>query len=557
MNKNRNKVAAMMMVVAITVSSVAMPVEAAVVGNEGIAIKREKENKVNDKITDVVLNKVNFPDSVFRKKLAKEFQIDDGGIITKYMIENCTALYMSVNYNAPESEKIKELTGIEKFVNLRVFNCLNNNIHKVDFSGNEQLEEINYENNNTFYMIPPKKNLKILNCPHNNLMTLDLSGCKLLEELTIDDNNIVELNLKDCGKMIVFSAIGNALTKLNLNNNNNLKKINLRFNENLSGLELGECEFLSELIIDRTKVNSVDFNKYKKLVKLDISNTEIKADKIDFSNHVLIQNLLIQGLDIREIILPENTLLQELNARNSNLEKINISNCKNLVKLDIRTRNDKINYLDLSKSSYLSEFDYGNSYGYIKLNEKSPLKNINTLWQQLIDNVEVIKNTNYIELKKLFPGIDMSKVNVLTEGVVNDGEKLVLGKEVPREIKYEYNTGGKSNTLKLPVILRLKEDRPPIDPNPPIPDPEPEKPNPDKPVNPNPDQGGSGGGTTTPDNKPDTKPEEKPNKPIELRGKIVGKNRYETAAKIADQMGSYNTVILVNSQTDRQTDRTN
>ena len=40
MNKNRNKVAAMMMVAAITVSSVAMPVEAAVSSIESVGIER-------------------------------------------------------------------------------------------------------------------------------------------------------------------------------------------------------------------------------------------------------------------------------------------------------------------------------------------------------------------------------------------------------------------------------------------------------------------------------------------------------------------------------------
>lgn len=63
--------------------------------------------------------------------------------------------------------------------------------------------------------------------------------------------------------------------------------------------------------------------------------------------------------------------------------------------------------------------------------------------------------------------------------------------------------------------------------------------------------GGSGGGTTTPDQKPDQKPDEKPNKPGNITSKIVGKNRYETAAKIADELVknniSYNSVILVNS----------
>ena len=70
MNKNRNKVAAMMMVAAITVSSVAMPVEAAVSSIESVGI--EREGTVDQEIKDVVLNKVNFPDDAFRERLAEK-----------------------------------------------------------------------------------------------------------------------------------------------------------------------------------------------------------------------------------------------------------------------------------------------------------------------------------------------------------------------------------------------------------------------------------------------------------------------------------------------------
>lgn len=48
--------------------------------------------------------------------------------------------------------------------------------------------------------------------------------------------------------------------------------------------------------------------------------------------------------------------------------------------------------------------------------------------------------------------------------------------------------------------------------------------------------GGSGGGSIS-----------KPSKPTYTHKEIIGKDRYETAALIADQMGSYDTVVLVNS----------
>ena len=79
MNKNRNKVAAMMMVAAITVSSVAMPVEAAVNSVKNSNIR--KEEKINSGIDNVVLDSPYFEDDNFINKITEITGIQPGNPI--------------------------------------------------------------------------------------------------------------------------------------------------------------------------------------------------------------------------------------------------------------------------------------------------------------------------------------------------------------------------------------------------------------------------------------------------------------------------------------------
>ena len=454
MNKNRNKVAAMMMVAAITVSSVAMPVEAAVSSVESVGI--ERGNGVDQEIQDVKLDAKNFPDVAFREILAEKFKIanDGTGVITKDMIEGCLTLYINSNYGSVESEKIKNLKGIEKFINLEELYSRYNNINSVDLSENHKLKTLYYENNNTYTLKIPKENLENLNCKGNNLKELDLKNCNKLLDLNVDGNSIVTLYLDDCKKLSSISAMNNGLEELDFSNNIMLTKINLRYCESLKRVTFGELEKLSSLDIFNTKISDLSLEKCKNLAQLDMSETEIEKEKLDLSQHKALQELNIQSSRIKEIVLPEDSILQILNAEYSDLEKINISNCKNLTTLNLYVHTDAFKYLDLSKCEFLSEFKFRNSYGYINFNKTAPLKDLTEIYNQ---NHEVkLSNNNSVDLNELFPGINMDKVDIKTEDIIKDGSILRFQSgNRPKVIEYNYNTGGKNNTLLLPVKLIL------------------------------------------------------------------------------------------------------
>ena len=138
MNKNRNKVAAMMMVAAITVSSVAMPVEAAVSSVKNSNIR--KEEKINSGIDNVVLASPYFKDDNFINKITEITGIQPGNPIGNNL--------SAITELDIKNSNITNLKGIEYFTSLKKLNCYNNNISELDLSSsNKNLEEIDCGDN--------------------------------------------------------------------------------------------------------------------------------------------------------------------------------------------------------------------------------------------------------------------------------------------------------------------------------------------------------------------------------------------------------------------------
>lgn len=419
MNKNRNKIAAMMMVAAITVSSVAMPVEA-ITSNSGrnIQVERSKEIQLkSDEITDIAITEEAFPDEEFRNKviqIAEQVNVDNP-ILSADKIRNTTELDL---YDS----NIENLEGIENFKNLKILDCSANNLTSLDLSGNILIED--------------------LNCGGNKISQINLSGCSNLIKFTSGYNGFDSIDLSDCVSLEELELVENNLKSLDLSNNMNLKILYYGVIDEPNSLEsinFGNINSLETITINRSWIESLDFKNMSNLKELTITSSPIK--ELDLSGCTSLKEAYIYYC--------------------GRLESLNCGDSINLTKLDC-SANRTLKNLDVSNNINLKELTVAYS-GIEYLN----LKNQATLEKVYIDGSKVSK----IDLN---PNVSNSVI---------DGE------------------------LAKP-------------------------------------DGGNGGGTTKPDQKPEEKPDEKPNKKHE---KIIGSDRYETAAKIADKMGSYNTVILVNS----------
>ena len=451
MNKNRNKIAAMMMVATITVSSVAVPVEAAV-GNIS-KLNIQKETKVNDEITDVVLNEKNFPDLAFRERLADKFGIEnDGtGIIPSGIIESVTSLTFSFG----SGNKINSIKGIEKFKNLEKLTCSYQNIKEADLSKNTKLTEINFFDNRTEKLILSNPKLIKLSCYGNNIENLDIKDCENLIRLDVHKNKISNIDLSKNINLNYIDLSLNKISEIKLNNNSKVKLLKLNDNESLGSLDISKNGEINYLDISRTSIKNLDLTLNPKLENLRTEECDI--EKYELGKNPLLTALTItSNTKLKKLDLGLNTKLEHIQLKGcNNLDDLNIINCSDLSSVNIEGTNLKS--LDLSNAKNLDSLQVKKSnFGYINLNKEASVRDLVELPFPNTHNINIDSNINYIDLSSLFPGIDISRVDVQTEGITKEGNKLILGNKKPSKIVYIYNTGGNNNTIKFAVNLGLK-----------------------------------------------------------------------------------------------------
>ena len=123
----------------------------------------------------VEINETNFPDAIFRKYVADNFDKDDDGVLSAEEIKAVTELNI-------DACGISDLTGIEYFTDLAFLNCNKNNLTALDVSNNTALQA--------------------LWCYNNQLTTLDLSNNTALEQLYCTENKLSTLDLSKNTELI-------------------------------------------------------------------------------------------------------------------------------------------------------------------------------------------------------------------------------------------------------------------------------------------------------------------------------------------------------------------
>ncbi|TRW26323.1 T9SS C-terminal target domain-containing protein, partial [Flavobacterium zepuense] len=142
---------------------------------------------------------------------------------------------------------IADLTGIEYFTNLRVFNFSYNQVVSVDLSMLSFLEALHCNNNNlTSINITGLTNLKNFYCFNNNLSELDFSGISALEVFWCYNNDITSLTLQNLPALQTVQADNNALTEITLSNLPSINLLDVSHN-NLTTLDLSNVPGTFEL----------------------------------------------------------------------------------------------------------------------------------------------------------------------------------------------------------------------------------------------------------------------------------------------------------------------
>lgn len=194
------------------------------------------------------------------------------------------------------NSNVSDLTGVEKFANLKYLSCNNNQLTSLNVSQNVNLIDL-YCNNNqlTSLDVSQNLNLSILRCGNNQLTSLDVSQNLNLTELRCEANQISNLVLGQQINLINLYCYTNQLTSLDVSqclnlttldcNRNQLANLDLLQNVNLKNFYCGNNQ-LANLDL-RQNVNLINlYCSNNQLVNIFTKNNNASWSILDFSNNL-------------------------------------------------------------------------------------------------------------------------------------------------------------------------------------------------------------------------------------------------------------------------------
>lgn len=186
---------------------------------------------------------VNIPDPVFKKLLLNAADINKDNEIS--ISEARAATWFGENLNP--TEKIKDITGLEEFINLENFVMNAQHVEVFDFTNNKKLKTIQvYGSNAKILKLPYHPELTVLEFNNGQLEELDLSGCVNLVRVDVPAHRLKKLNVTSCIALDRLWFYDNELTKVDLLTNINLRNIVCHSN-NLEELDVSNLKSLEDL----------------------------------------------------------------------------------------------------------------------------------------------------------------------------------------------------------------------------------------------------------------------------------------------------------------------
>ncbi len=276
---------------------------------------------------------VNIPDPIFKEYLLSVQNLDSNsdGEIQVEEAEQPGIFQLNVR-----GLGITNLTGIEAFKNLKLFDCSENPLTDVDFSENIELFNLSISNCEIDSIdLSTLDKLSSFNAQNCNLSEIDLSLNIDLSSLTLTANNLSELDVSNNSNLRILRAASNNLSQINLTNNLALDRINLSINI-FEEIDLSNQNLVSELILHTNQLSELNLIHMVELVNLSCQNNNLDFLNIDNSDSLII-----------------------MSASQNNLTELNLSNKPNLIRVSFA--NNFISELDLNESQKLEWLKFENN----------------------------------------------------------------------------------------------------------------------------------------------------------------------------------------------------
>ena len=212
--------------------------------------------------------------------------------------------------------------------NEKIFDCINQNITKLDISQCPDLEEL-YCSENAFTSIDLSKcpQLKIFECNYNNLTSIDFSQCPNLEEITLMKHKIRHFKISGL---------------------EHLKHLCFGVNTSCVDIVIEKCPVLEELILDGNEMlETLEWSDLPELKYLMCSFCNLR--ELDVSVFPKLKLLECSKNKLTDLNLNELYDLEHLNCSNNELEELNIQNNEKLTTV-ISKKNPLPNHIDIDRN---------------------------------------------------------------------------------------------------------------------------------------------------------------------------------------------------------------
>lgn len=267
--------------------------------------------------TSLPINEKNFPDDNFRNYI-KTHKAGGRDVLT---VEERS----KVETIEVEGKNISRLEGIEAFPNLKVLNCGNNSIQKLDLRQNPKLETLKC-NKNQLTQLELSKNpaINYLYCSENPLEQLDVSHLEL-EYLYCSNNDLEQLDVKNSKWLRELDCSWNRLTGLDVDvtHKPNLIRVECQ-NNKLTSLILGENKGLEKLNCANNKLTQLNLNNMSALKELNCANNQLT--QLNLKNMISLKELRCQNNQLTALDVSSSPDLTTLVLKNNHLTSLNLDN---------------------------------------------------------------------------------------------------------------------------------------------------------------------------------------------------------------------------------------
>ena len=278
----------------------------------------------------IAINETRFPDPVFRKYVQENIDTNKDGILSWSEATAVTEIDVNKDYNAPDSEKISSLKGIEYFSKLIKLWCDFNQLTNLDVSKNTKLTN--------------------LGCSFNQLTTLDVSKNTELTKLYCNNNQLTTLDVSKNTELTKLYCNNNQLTTLDVSKNTELTELYCYYNQ-LTTLDVSKNTELEYLSCDKNQLTTLDVSKNTKLERLFCDNNQLTT--LDVSKNTKLTGLYCYNNQLTTLDVSKNTKLKSLDCYNNQLTTLDVS--KNTELTSLSCYDNQLTTLDVSKNTELTE----------------------------------------------------------------------------------------------------------------------------------------------------------------------------------------------------------